>query len=89
MRKMLDGKMLEVLACPETGESLREADPGLVRRLNGMIELGTLSDRSGKPVSRKMDGGLVSRGGRHLYPVVDGIPVLLVGESIPLGGKPS
>ena len=89
MRKMLDGKLLEVLACPETGESLREADSGLVRRLNGMIELGTLSDRSGKPVSRKMDGGLVSRGGRHLYPVVDGIPVLLVGESIPLGGEPS
>ena len=86
---MLDGKLLEVLACPETGESLREADHGLVRRLNGMIELGTLSDRSGKPVSRKMDGGLVSRGGRHLYPVVDGIPVLLVGESIPLGGEPS
>ena len=81
---MIDGELLEILVCPETGEALGEADPALVRRLNGMIETGTLVDGSGKPVSRKMEGGLVSRGGKRLYPVREGIPVLLVEESVPL-----
>lgn len=81
---MIDRELLEILACPETGEPLVEADPDLVRRLNGMIELGTLVDRSGKPVSRKMEGGLVPRGRGCLYPVREDIPVLLVEESVPL-----
>ena len=86
---MIDRDLLEILVCPETGESLGEADSGLVRRLNGMIELGTLVDRSGKPVSRKMESGLVAPGGKYLYPVREDIPVLLIEESVPLPAPPS
>lgn len=82
---MIDRELLEVLVCPETGKSLVEADPEVVRRLNDLAERGTLRDRSGRPVSRKMRSGLVpSGGGKYLYPVIEDIPVLLIDESIPL-----
>ena len=81
---MIDRELLEILVCPETGEPLEEAGREIVERLNGLVELGTLVDRSGEPVSEKIEGGLVCRGGKYLYPVRENIPVLLIENSIPV-----
>ena len=79
---MIDKELLEILVCPETGEPLEEADREIIDRLNELVETGTLVDRSGEPVSEKIEGGLICRGGKYLYPVRENIPILLIESSI-------
>jgi uncharacterized protein YbaR (Trm112 family) len=81
---MVDKELLAILVCPENHTPLHAADNRLVERLNALIETGMLKNRSEKRVERKMDGGLVRDDGTFLYPILDGIPVLLVDEAIPL-----
>ena len=81
---MIDKELLEILVCPETGEPLEEASGEILKRLNELIELGNLVDRSGEPVSEKIEEGLLCRGGKYLYPVRENIPVLLIENSIPV-----
>ena len=81
---MIDKELLEILVCPETGEPLEEAGREIIARLNELVELGTLVDRSGEPVSEKIERGLLCRGGKHLYPVRENIPILLIESSIPV-----
>ena len=74
---MIDKQLLEILVCPETGEPLE-----IVGRLNELVETGTLVDRAGERVSEKIDGGLICRDGKYLYPVRENIPILLIENSI-------
>jgi uncharacterized protein YbaR (Trm112 family) len=46
---------------------------------------GTLLDRTGKPVREPVSGGLVREDGTLLFPIRNGIPVLLLDEALPLG----
>ena len=80
---MIDKKLLEILVCPETGEPLEEAGREIIDRLNELVKIGTLVDRSGERVSEKIEGGLICRGGKYLYPVRENIPILLIESSIP------
>ncbi len=82
---MIDKKLLEILVCPETGKPLEEAGKEIIEHLNELVELGTLVDRSGEQVSEKIEEGLLCRGGKHLYPVRENIPILLIESSIPVG----
>lgn len=81
---MIDKELLEILVCPENHSRLAVAGQGLVDRLNGLIASGTLKNRLGRRVERTMDGGLLRDDKAFLYPILDGIPVLLVDEAIPL-----
>ncbi len=83
-KSMIDKELLEILVCPETGEPLEEAGREIVARLNELVELGTLVDRSGARVSGKIEAGLLCRGGKHFYPVKGNIPILLIESSIPI-----
>lgn len=80
---MIDKKLLEILVCPETGEPLEEAGREIIDRLNELVKIGILVDRSGERVSEKIEGGLICRGGKYLYPVRENIPILLIESSIP------
>ena len=53
-----------------------------LQRLNAAIEAGTLTNREGKQPTQPLTEALVTDDGKRVYPVVDGIPVLLEGESI-------
>jgi len=48
------------------------------------IKAGRLRNRGGEPVSKPITEGLVREDGKILYPVDDGIPVMLIEESIEL-----
>ena len=78
----VEPELLEILVCPETHQSLTPADSGLLERLNERIEAGTLRNRGGSPVSGELTAGLLREDGTLLYPVDDGIPVMLVEEAI-------
>ncbi len=77
-------ELLEILVCPETRQPVAVAPEELIRRLAGEVEAGRLRNRGGEKVTRPIEAGLVREDGRVLYPVEDGIPVMLVEESIEL-----
>ena len=75
-------ELLEILVCPETRQPVSEAGNDLIARLNGEIEAGNLRNRGGDAVSQAIEEGLLREDGKVLYPVEDGIPVMLIEESI-------
>ncbi len=81
---MTTSALLDILCCPETHQPLRRAEAELLANLNQQVGAGTLKNRSGKPVTAPLDSGLIREDGKFLYPVRNDIPVMLVGEAIPL-----
>ena len=81
---MIDKELLAILACPETKEPVHLAEQELVDGINARIDKGEVVNRGEKPVEKKIDGGLVREDGAYLYPIDDGIPIMLIDEAIPL-----
>jgi len=80
----MDSELLKILCCPETHQLLRLAEPAVLEELNRKIAAGLLKTRGGAPVTQKIESGLVRNDGKFLYPIRQGIPVLLVEEALPL-----
>ena len=68
---VMDPCLLELICCPITRQSLRLADEA---------ELVSASASA----SRSITAGLVREDGNMLYPISDGIPLLVPEEGIPL-----
>ena len=80
----LDKDLLAILCCPETKQAVVLADDLVIQKVNGAIERGLLKNKAQKPVTEKLDGGLVRADNKILYPVREDIPVMLIDEGIPL-----
>jgi uncharacterized protein YbaR (Trm112 family) len=78
----MDKRLLDVVCCPVTKLPLQLLDSDRLARLNAAISGGQLRNRSAQPLPETLSEALVSRDGRLVYPVRDGIPVLLEEESI-------
>jgi len=78
-------ELLEILVCPETKQPVAPASSDVLARVNAEIEAGRLKNRGGEKLSSSIQEGLVREDGKILYVVDDGIPVMLIEESIELG----
>ena len=78
----MDKKLLTILHCPITHKGLSIAKPATLRAVNAAIEDGDVSNQDGQTLREPLAEALLSDDGKVLYPVADGIPVLLAGESI-------
>ena len=77
-------ELLEILVCPETKQPVTPAGVELIAQINQQIEAGSLRNRGGGTVSKAVEEGLLREDGKILYVVDDGIPVMLIEESIEL-----
>ena len=60
------------------------AKAGLLARVNEAISAGNLQNSDGQALSGPPKEALITDDGKILYPINDGIPVLLEGESVTL-----
>ena len=79
-------ELLEILVCPETKQPVAMASEDVLSRINAESDAGRLRNRGGEKVSQRIAEGLVREDGKVLYPIDDGIPVMLIEESIELPG---
>ncbi len=81
---MIDAELLKILRCVETQQELDHAGNALIENLNAQIAAGQLRNRAGQPVRDKLEGGLLRRDGKILYPIRNNIPIMLLDEAIPV-----
>lgn len=81
----IEQKLLDILACPESHQTLFPADAALITRLNEEIEGRRLRNRGGEVVESPIREALVREDGRFLYVVDDDIAIMLIEKSIEVG----
>jgi len=78
----MDRKLLDILVCPATRQPLAMLDKPGLEALNRAIAAGGVKRVDDAPQSEPLREALVTRDGRTVYRVDDGIPVLLSGEGL-------
>ncbi len=75
-------ELLEILVCPETRQPVALASEEALAKVNELVSSGELRNRGGDPVEKPITEALLREDGKMLYLVDDGIPVMLIEESI-------
>ncbi len=78
----MDKRLLAILRCPVTHKGLSLAKGATLKEVNAAIKSGNLSNRDGRVLAEALSEALVTDDGKVLYPIANGIPVLLEGESV-------
>jgi uncharacterized protein YbaR (Trm112 family) len=79
---MFDKELLDIIVCPVSHQPLQLADQALLARINQAIGAGWVKDQLGRTVAEPLEEALIRKDGRILYPIRDGIPVMLGEEGI-------
>lgn len=82
----MDRKLLDILVCPSTRQSLRLLDDAALAAVNRAISAGSVKRADGSAQPDPLQAALVTHDGRTVYRIDDGIPVLLADEAIPTSG---
>lgn len=78
----MDKRLLTILRCPVTNKGLSVLKKDKLEKVNAAIAAGKLETNEGVKLAEPLAQALVTDDGKRIYPVDDGIPVLLEGESI-------
>lgn len=78
----MDKNLLEILCCPSSRVPIRLARRDELDVLNRSIATGSVLTVAGTAVKTRFDEALITRDGKIIYRVEDGIPVMLIDEGI-------
>jgi len=78
----MDKRLLTILRCPVSHKGLSVLKKDKLQKINAAIGEGSLVNHEGARLAEPLAEALVTDDGKRVYPVNDGIPVLLEGESI-------
>ncbi len=79
---VLDRKLLDILCCPVTRIPVRPMSRNELARLNAAIAAGKVTQADGETVTEALKEALITENEERIYPVDDGIPVMLEERSI-------
>jgi ubiquinone/menaquinone biosynthesis C-methylase UbiE/uncharacterized protein YbaR (Trm112 family) len=74
---VIEARVLQILKCPASGLDLSVVSDEVLKELNQRIEDGDYCHIDHSPVQMRLEGALISSDGRFIYPIVDGILILL------------
>jgi uncharacterized protein YbaR (Trm112 family) len=78
----MDKQLLTILRCPVSHKGLSLLKKDKLEKINAAIVAGNIATHDGVPLTEPLAEALVTDDGKRIYPVNDGIPVLLESESI-------
>lgn len=78
----MDRRLLDILCCPVSRQPLAPLDARGLEALNRAIGAGALRRADEAPQTEALREALITRDGKTVYRVDDGIPVLLAEEAI-------
>ena len=82
--KRVDPELVEILVCPDTKLNVDLAPAETVEKINLAIKENIVLNVDGQSVKESLQDGLLSEDDKIIYPIRDSIPVMLVGEGIPM-----
>ena len=82
--KRVDPELVEILVCPDTKLNVDLAPAETVEKINLAIKENIVLNVDGQSIKEPLQDGLLREDNKIIYPVRDCIPVMLVGEGIPM-----
>ena len=82
--KRVDPELAEILVCPDTKLNVDLVQAETVEKINLAIKENTVLNIDGQSVKDPLQDGLLREDDKIIYPVRDSIPVMLIGEGIPM-----
>jgi uncharacterized protein YbaR (Trm112 family) len=79
---VMDKKLLDILCCPASKQSLQLLSKSDLTALNTAIAAGSVKQLDGQPLKHALDEALITQDRKLIYRIDDGIPVLLAEEAI-------
>lgn len=81
-KSAISDELLSILVCPEDKSAVTLAPQSILDKVNAEIAAGKLKNRAGETINTKIEAALIRQDQKVIYPIVDGIPVMLVEEAI-------